>query len=208
MIIGLLTPASPLYSTREFDRRARNLLDVVPEQAPVGALEQEALMLSDLARESVSPLRRAERKLHVWSAFAIIPIFALANAGVSLSGVSTSDVFESKVALGVGAGLVIGKAVGVAGFAYVGELLGLGKRPQGVSWKDVVGIGLLAGIGFTVALFVVELAFANQDIADQAKLGIFVGSIVAGLLGWWLLARSHPKQAHGETLPAKPALGT
>ena len=129
VIIGLLTPVSPLYSTREFDRRARQLLDIVPEDSPRGALENEALMLSDLARESVSPLRRAERKLHVWSAFAIIPIFAMANAGVSLEGFSFSDLFASRVAMGVGVGLLVGKAVGVAGFAFVGELMGLGKRP-------------------------------------------------------------------------------
>lgn len=187
--LGLLTPVSPLYSIKEFDGRARRILDLYPRRATDDDLEHEALLLSDLARESVSPLRRAERALHGWAAFAIIPVFALANAGVSFENFSLETLGSSGVAIGVAAGLVIGKMVGIAGFAFLGETLGFGKRPPGVSWKAVTGLALLAGIGFTVALFVVELAFTGGPLADQAKVGIFIGSFVAGVLGWWILRR-------------------
>ena len=190
VLLGFLTPVSPLYSTQEFDRRARRILNLFPEHSHVDQLEHEALLLSDLARESVAPLRRAEHRLHRWTAFAIVPVFALANAGVSFAGVNLGAIATSKVALGVGLGLLVGKFVGVALFSYVGELLGIGKRPAGVTWLHIGGIGLLAGIGFTVALFVAELSFVDHVLADQAKVGIFGGSILAGGAGWLLLRSS------------------
>lgn len=163
-----------------------------PDPSVQERVDHQARLMTDIARESIAPLSRLEHQLYNWSSFVILPIFALANAGVSLAGIDPVEALGSSVALGVMAGLVVGKAAGVAGFAWLMVKLRLARLPKGVGWRHMIGIGLLAGVGFTVALFIAELAYVHAAHSvgspiDLAKIGIFVGSILAGVLGYLVL---------------------
>ncbi len=197
VILGFLTPSRPLYDNREFDRAAREVVDIFPAHSTEPGfqekVEHEARLLADVARESISPLSRLQHLLHNWSAFVIVPIFALANAGVPLTGIDLVGSVTSRVALGVAIGLVVGKAVGVTGFAWLVVKVGWGRLPSGIGWQHMIGTASLAGIGFTVALFIGELAFTDHTVTDLSKIGIFTGSILAGVLGY-LILRSTPER--------------
>jgi NhaA family Na+:H+ antiporter len=149
-------------------------------------------MLASVAHESIAPLSRLEHRLHLWSSFGIVPIFALANAGVRFAGVNILEAVTHPVSLGVGLGLLIGKMFGISLFTVGAVRLNLGRLPRGTTWTHVWGLALLAGIGFTVALFVTGLAFDDPLLTDRAKTGIFVGSFLAGIAGYWLLRRTSP----------------
>lgn len=194
--LGFLTPARPHYSPEEMDARAREILDQYPVTVETyhdqEHVDHEALLLSEIAKESVSPLNRAEHYLVRWSSFLIVPLFALANAGVDFRGVSITEALTSPVALGVSAGLVIGKILGITGFTIAAVRSGLGRLPPGTSWHHVVGLAAIAGIGFTVSLFVTSLAFTDPVLTDFAKVGIFAGSLLAGLIGTLILSRAKP----------------
>ena len=189
--IGFLTPARSMYSDREYHERTTRLLGRYDfdAAAPDGSerVDHDALEVAQVARESVSPLQRAENALHPWSSFLIVPIFALANAGVRFAGVDLVDAVTSDIALGVAVGLVLGKLVGISAFTWLAVRLGLGKLPRGTGWVHITGLALIAGIGFTVSLFVTSLAFGEPVIGDLAKTGIFVGSTIAGIAGFALL---------------------
>ena len=190
--LGFLTPAYSLLTPKEFDTRARRILSTYPVGGDTGLDKEranhEARMLSEVSRESIPPLNRLEHSLVLWSSYVIVPIFALANAGVRFAGISLSEAATSNIALGVTFGLTAGKFFGITIAAYLAVRLGIGKLPRGLTWSHVFGLALLGGIGFTVSLFVTALAFPNDPIiADQAKIGIFVGSFIAGALGYaWL----------------------
>jgi NhaA family Na+:H+ antiporter len=193
--LGFLTPARPYYTPPEFDARARAILDEYPMEDPSEPRSQEhadyeVLLLSDIANEAVSPLTRMEHKLVAWSSFIIVPLFALANAGVDFRNVRLSQAITDPVALGVAAGLVIGKIVGISAASYGAVRFKLGKLPPGTTWQHVVGLSAVAGIGFTVSLFVAGLAFDEPGLADLAKVGIFSGSLVAGTIGSIILSRT------------------
>lgn len=184
--MGFLTPARPMYSAKELDTKARKVLDTYPPKGDSAEdrehADHEALQLSDVARESVSPLMRAEHRLAKWAAFVIVPVFALSNAGVRFEG-SLLDSLMSGPALGVALGLVLGKTVGISLFTIVGLKLGLGRLPAGMNMRHMLGAAATAGIGFTVALFITALAYTDTVVANQAKVGIFAGSIISGILG-------------------------
>jgi NhaA family Na+:H+ antiporter len=196
--LGFLTPARPMYRAAEFDRRARAILDeypVEPEGLGLHAQEHadyEALLLSEIATEAVSPLSRVEHRLQTWSSFLVVPLFALANAGVDFRGSDLGAALTSGVALGVALGLIVGKTVGISLFAYIAVRSGMGRLPAGTGWVHVVGLAAVAGIGFTVSLFVAGLAFSDPDMIDLAKVGIFAGSLGAGALGALILYRTKP----------------
>lgn len=198
--LGFLTPARPYYEPREFDTMARAILDQFPvddvsEEVALEHANHEILLLSDIANETVAPLNRLEQRLVLWSSFAVVPLFALANAGVDFRGVDILESLTSRVALGVGLGLVIGKMAGISLFSYLAVRLGLGRLPVGTSWSHVVGLAAVGGIGFTVALFVTGLAFTDPTTTDLAKTGIFAGSLAAGVVGTLLLRRARPRRA-------------
>jgi Na+:H+ antiporter, NhaA family len=133
-------------------------------------------------------LEQLERRLHLWTSFLVVPVFALANAGVSVGVDALRDAASSHITWGVVSGLVVGKIVGITAATAIGLRLGLGRLPEGMAFRQVVGIAALAGIGFTVSLFVAELAF-NGTSLEEAKLGILGASLTAGLLGSGVLFR-------------------
>ena len=141
-------------------------------------------------RERVSVADRLANLLHPWTSFVIIPVFALANAGVELSSDSLEAALRSPITIGIVLGLVVGKLVGVGSFTWLAVRLGLCELPRGATWAKVLGIGGVAGIGFTVSLFITNLAFESQDITDQAKIGILVASTIAALIGAAILRSS------------------
>lgn len=196
--LAFLTPVEPYYKPIEFDNRARAILDQYNAQdiTDIQAQEHanhEALLLSDIAFEAVPPLDRMEHKLVNWSGFVIVPLFALANAGVDFRQIAIGDAVVSNVALGVAGGLVLGKIVGISLASWGAVRSGLGKLPPGTSWSHVIGLSAVAGIGFTVSLFVASLAFETPGTADLAKVGIFGGSIIAGVIGSIILSRARPR---------------
>jgi NhaA family Na+:H+ antiporter len=141
--------------------------------------------LEDWTDKVQSPLQHLEHKLHNWVAFLIMPLFALSNAGVAFQG-------GGKLDMGLGLILVIclvvGKLLGVTFFSWLGVKLGFAELPEGVNFKQIIGIALLAGVGFTMSIFVANLAFyGNQFLLDSAKAGILVGSAIAGISGYLVL---------------------
>jgi NhaA family Na+:H+ antiporter len=132
--------------------------------------------------EDSSPLKTVEHKLHPWSSFLVMPLFGFANAGLNLSGVSFSQLFHG-VAGGVAVGLFIGKQIGVFGATYLAVKLGLGEKPAGAGWIGIYGVGLLAGIGFTMSLFIGTLAWDDGSHAAEIRLGVLVGSLLSAVAG-------------------------
>ena len=140
-----------------------------------------------------APLYRLEHGLHLWVAFFILPLFALANAGVSLKGLST-DFFTEPLTLGVGVGLLFGKQIGVMLFTYIGVAFKLCSLPTEIRWSQYYGLALLAGIGFTMSLFIGELAFEDDKLQTLVRLGVIIGSLGSGILGYFTLRITSPKQ--------------
>lgn len=138
------------------------------------------------SRDGTRLLERMEHGLHPWSAFLIIPVFGFANAGVSLAGVSPTDVLDP-LPLGIALGLLIGKQIGIFGFAFAAVKLGIASLPADVTWKQVHAMSLLAAIGFTMSLFIGNLAFADPAQIDAVKIGVLVASLIAALSGYFLL---------------------
>lgn len=189
--LGLLTPARPYYDLDEFHAKGRGLMaglirddDEVIERE---LADHSLLTISEISRESVSPLARIEHRLGNWSSFVVVPLFALANAGVNLQGSTVVDALMSSVGLGVALGLIVGKVVGITGFTLAAVKLGAGRLPEGVTVRHLLGVATVAGIGFTVSLFIASLAFNDPELIESAKVGIFGASIVAALLGWLIL---------------------
>lgn len=149
------------------------------QQAIVRALEQSCEQVE-------TPLQRLERTLHPWAAFGIVPLFALANAGVSL-GSESLRALTHPVGLGVLLGLVVGKPLGITVFAWLVVTCRLAALPTGVTWWHIYGVGWVAGIGFTVSLFIDTLAFSDPELVALAKVGILVAAILSGGIGWALL---------------------
>jgi Na+/H+ antiporter NhaA len=133
---------------------------------------------------AISPNERLQEALHPWTSYVIVPLFALANAGVPLGGEAIDRALGSPVTLGVVVGLVAGKALGISLSSALAVRLGLGELPRGVERRHLLGAATLAGIGFTVSLFIAELAFTDEALRDEAKVGVLVASVLAAVLGW------------------------
>jgi NhaA family Na+:H+ antiporter len=206
VILGLLTPVHSFYTDEQFRQKAQQVLDRwdINRASPHAEerLDQDALELAAVANASVSPVDRLEHALHPWSSFVIVPLFALANAGVRFVGQETGvvDALLSPVALGITFGLALGKPIGITLATWIGVKLNLGVLPARTTMRTIVGLGTLAGIGFTVSLFITELAFRESAFADEAKLGIFVASAIAGIVGYLVLrAIRTPQEQFTET---------
>lgn len=142
-----------------------------------------ALAIPIRAEEQASPLHRLEHGLHPWIAFGVVPLFGFVNAGVALGAVTLTP-----LAIGIGAGLFLGKQIGILGAVWAVVRLGWAARPVGASWAQIYGVALLCGIGFTMSLFIAGLAFPDQPaLVEQAKIGILGGSLLSALAGWAVL---------------------
>ncbi|HSK79227.1 MAG TPA: Na+/H+ antiporter NhaA, partial [Thermoanaerobaculia bacterium] len=159
-------------------------------------LQQEAILtLETLCERAQAPLQTMERKLHGIVAFGIMPLFALANAGVELTGGDYGAILSSPVTLGIFLGLVLGKSLGITLFSWAAVRTGLAALPGGVTWRLIHGVAWLAGIGFTMSLFVAGLAFAGAPaLLTAAKLGVLAASLSAGVCGWFLLRRAGSRE--------------
>ena len=140
------------------------------------------------------PLHRLEESLHPWVTYGVLPIFAFANAGVSLAGITLAKFFGA-VPFGVAAGLVIGKPIGIVGATWLAARAGIGEPPAGADWRAMVGLGLLGGIGFTMSLFIGGLAFADPAMAVDVRLGVLAGSTIAAIAGFVVLRAVLPAPA-------------
>ena len=155
-----------------------------------------AMTIPMTARDGSEPLERMEHALHPWVAFLVIPIFGFANAGVSMIGLEPSDLL-APLPLGIALGLLVGKQVGIFGLAWIAVKTRLATLPENVGWRQVHAVSLLAAIGFTMSLFIGNLAFADPAQVDAVKLGVLSGSLIAAVSGYLLLRRSLPKVAAG-----------
>ena len=188
VVLGLITPAVPLQRPRAVSVEAHRIADETEDDPhPADADDHWWMRLAWLSREAVSPMARTEHALLPWTSFVILPLFALANAGVELTTDALHDAATGAVGIGIFLGLVLGKPIGVALGSLVATRSGLGRLPHDVGWGDLAGMGVTAGIGFTVALFVAELAFPDGPRLDEAKIAILVASLVAGIVGYLVL---------------------
>lgn len=193
VLLAMTIPVRTRIDARTFIRDAHASLDafraagdaeasVIPTARQLGALAELERRTEDVQ----SPLQRLEHKLQPWVAFGIMPIFALANAGVTVRS-GFGDILAQPVSLGIIFGLVVGKPVGILSAAFIAVRAGLAVLPTGVSLRHMVGIGLLGGIGFTMSLFIANLAFAGSAMLDAAKLGILFASTLSGTAGYLVL---------------------
>jgi Na+:H+ antiporter, NhaA family len=212
-VAGVLTamaiPARTRIDTEAFLAGGRRTLDEFERAGMEGESvltnrgQQDAIMELEATCEAAqAPLQRLEHGLNSWVAFGIIPLFALSNAGVHLSG-SLVGALAHPVPLGVMLGLVAGKPLGITLFSWLAVRSKLAVLPQRVGWRAMVGVAFLGGIGFTMSLFIASLGFGEgSPLLDSAKLGILVGSVVAALCGWVLLRSSaSPTPPAGEEEP-------
>lgn len=179
VIVGLLTPARPIQTELE----AEEIVDVLENRGDLRADEIRAT--ARLIGGSVSACDRLIDAVHPWTSYLIVPVFALGNAGIELSGDAFTD--PSDILVGVGFALVAGKLLGITAFSWIAVRLGLGRLPDGAGWPHIIGVGALAGIGFTVSLFITGLAFDNAALQDDAKIGVLAASVTAAVLGALLL---------------------
>lgn len=145
-----------------------------------------------------SPLKKVEHGLAPWVAFAIMPIFAFANAGVSLHGLTLSSLFAG-IPLGIALGLFLGKQIGIMGFVWAGVKLGIARLPDGVTWLQIYGVSMLAGIGFTMSLFIGTLAFSDPEHAAAVRIGVLTGSILSAIAGALVLRAALPSENNQKT---------
>jgi len=196
VLLAMTIPARNLIDPDDFLRRSRNYLDHFEAASDGGASvlvnqdRQAAVHALEVATEQVqAPLQRMEHALHSWVAFFIMPVFALANAGVSLGDATDAGV-TNPITLGVILGLVIGKPLGITAASWLAVRARIADIPTDIGWKQLHGASWLAGIGFTMSLFIAGLAFGESQLLSMAKVGILVASLVAGVVGWVLLSRT------------------
>jgi NhaA family Na+:H+ antiporter len=189
--LGLLTPAVALLRPEVATEYAADALRDRELDA------EELFRMRFLVEESVPVVERLQARLHPVSSYVVLPVFALANAGVVLGDGALGDALTSTVALGIGAGLVLGKPLGIALACYLAIRLGAGRMPAGTSWPQLLGVGAVAGIGFTVSLFIAGLSFpGSAELTADAKVGILLASLVAAVIGVVVLLLSpRPEEA-------------
>ena len=199
ILLAFTIPMRPKYDPGRFLARVNRLVDEIKEtyqretnivkndalRSRVRALEEGALLVQ-------APAQIMERSMHLPSAYLVIPIFALANAGIPIDWSAFGDTVTHPVSVGIAAGLVIGKLVGIAGFSWLAVKTGITSLPPGLNFNHMIGVGLMGGIGFTMSIFIAELGFAQQpEDLLMAKTGILLASLVAGISGFlWLYVTS------------------
>ena len=201
VLLALVVPVKARVEPKEFLNRTKKRLaeleeagltrdSMVGDKDQLHALDDMYLAVEDMRPPGIS----LEHHLHPIQAFLILPLFALFMAGIPLGGEALAG-FPSSVSLGIIVGLVLGKPIGVILFFFMAIKLGLGERPEGTSVGMVLGTGMLAGIGFTMSIFISNLAYADEALIAEAKLGVLVASVIAGVLGFVILKKSLPEAA-------------
>lgn len=189
-VLGILTPSRPFQRPAAVSQEAHRIADeTLDEPWPPDADAHLWARLAELSREAISPLARLEGTLHPWSSFLVVPLFALANVGLNFSGGALGSALRSPVTWGIVVGRVAGKAMGIAGGAYLAIRLGVAVLPRGVRWSHIFAAAVTAGVGLAVPLVVAEAAFTDPALIAAAKVGILVGSVIAATGGWFLLSR-------------------
>lgn len=196
VLTALTIPASIKYEPQSFSNYVRTLMDKFdrghkPGESIMKNEDQRSILqtLENGVHMMEAPLQRLEHSMHMPVAFIVIPIFALANAGIPIDFSAIGESLAHPVALGVMGGLILGKVLGIAGFSYIAIKLGFGSLPAGTTFTQIIGVSFLGGIGFTMSIFIAELAFAQQpELLLMAKTGVLFASILAGVIGYlWLL---------------------
>ena len=207
VLLAMAIPARPAYTPAHFERRIdelqsafrANRRDKNSTDDPLSN-QRMAAIAHAMERSAVavqSPLQRIEHGLTPWVTFLIVPVFALSNAGIDLFSITWSEALASKITLGVISGLLVGKFAGITLFSWIAIRVGIARLPAGVSWTQLMGAAWLAGIGFTMSLFIAQLALTTPEAVDQAKLGILLGSSISaviGLLWLYLHSRQHSER--------------
>ncbi len=193
VILAMTIPSTARLSRKEVAARSIELISDFTgrETGQSESRENQQATLQTLGavvQSAESPLQRFEHTLHPWVAFLIMPVFALANAGVSL-GTDFVSRLSHPVTLGVAAGLILGKQLGITSFAWVAIKTGIASLPAGISWRHIYGVACLAGIGFTMSLFIADLAFGEGPDLQLAKVGILCASLISGIAGWVILRK-------------------
>jgi Na+:H+ antiporter, NhaA family len=188
VVAGFLTPTKPLRESVD----AEAIADQLEGREELTAADVRSA--SFLIKESVPVNERLTNLLHPWTGFVIIPLFALSNAAIPLNGAALSDAWSSRVTWGVALGLLIGKAVGVSGMAWLALATGVARRPIGMNNLHIVGVSLAAGIGFTVAIFITGLSLDALELQNQAKVGIFVASFLAAVASAFVLIAASKRE--------------
>lgn len=193
VILAFTIPASTRINSLRFLTEGKKLLedfDNAGEEGESTLTNEERLNivqeLENNCEEVMTPLQRFESGLHSWVSFFIMPLFAFANAGIDLSGDILSSV-TNFVSLGIITGLFFGKQLGIFFFSWLSIKFGLAEKPDGVSWKIIYASGILAGVGFTMSLFIANLAFGESELLNISKAGILTGSLISGIIGFIIL---------------------
>ncbi|MBX2820568.1 MAG: Na+/H+ antiporter NhaA [Rhodothermaceae bacterium] len=207
VLFAATIPAQANMGTGEFLKKGEKFIEKVRDQMGNEGDQRTAIHYLEVAsRQAQTPLERMEHGLHSWVAFGVMPIFALANAGVAIAGDVLSELMSNAVFWGIFLGLFAGKPLGIVAMVWIVVKTKIAELPKGVSWRHIIGAGALAGIGFTMALFIANLAFSDPKTLEIAKLGILTASLASGILGWILLSSSADssepvEQADLEVLP-------
>jgi NhaA family Na+:H+ antiporter len=197
VFLGLLTPTVARQPAGSLADRAKRYAEDVLELIQGDRLDAErrrvVRQLEGLSRDALSPLEHLTGALHPWVAFGVMPIFALANAGVALEAGALAEPLASRVTLAVALGLLVGKPLGITGLSWLAVRAGVASLPSGVGWAALLGAGCLGGIGFTMALFITALAFQDPALAAASKIGVMAASVLAAAGGLLVLGRALPR---------------
>ncbi len=194
VMAAFMIPADSKMREREYIKDIKSKLqafEAIDPDDSIPILKEEQIAILDQIRiytkAASTPMQNLTNALSPISTFIVLPVFAIANAGVSLD-VDMSTLFSTNIAIGVALGLILGKTIGIFGVTFILVKLGIGTLPKGMTFKNLLGLGMLSAIGFTMSIFVASLAFDNPLYLDQAKIGIFLGSIIGGVLGYIYLS--------------------
>ncbi|MCG6947234.1 MAG: Na+/H+ antiporter NhaA [Deltaproteobacteria bacterium] len=205
-VVAMFIPARGKYDTDQFVKKVREIMDefqceeqscgysILLDQGHLSAVHALELACHDVE----TPLQRMEHSLHPWIAFGLLPVFAFANAGLSLEGVNLTSIFAHPATIGIALGLLIGKPVGITLFSFLAVKTNIAVLPTGVRWSHIIGAGMLGGIGFTMSLFVSNLSFFSAELLNYSKLGILLGSILSAIAGLLFLTGNYSLQSRRE----------
>jgi NhaA family Na+:H+ antiporter len=200
VLLAFIIPASARLNTKHFSDKTRELLNKFDDTGEHGenvlsneGRQTDVMAIEENCKKILTPLQRFEHGLHPWVSYFIIPLFALANAGVTFTGMDFIGAITSPVSLGIIVGLFVGKQLGIFGFSWIAVKLKLCSLPEEVNWTKIYAAGILAGIGFTMSLFIAGLAFTQETLIDLSKIGVLSGSLLSGVLGYVLLKASLSK---------------